>query len=160
MTKTPKQIVEAVRNAGIIGAGGGGFPTYVKLDAKVDTIIANGSECEPLLESDKTLMKERASLIIEGMQLAMTATGAKRELLPSRVTTAMSSHPYQAFSRMTVRLQSTNSKTTIPRATNFSSSMMSPNALFLRGASPFTSALLSATFFHWHRLPMPFMANR
>ncbi len=81
MTKSPKQIVDAVRNAGIIGAGGGGFPTYVKLDAKVDTIIANGSECEPLLESDKTLMKERASLIVEGMELAMTATGAKKGII-------------------------------------------------------------------------------
>lgn len=76
MSKTPKQIVDAVRRGGVIGAGGGGFPAYVKLQAKVDTVIANGSECEPLLATDKTLMKERPDLIVEGMQFAMTATGA------------------------------------------------------------------------------------
>ena len=71
------EIFEAVRKAGITGAGGGGFPTHVKLDAKVDTLIANGSECEPLLVSDKTLLKEKAGKVIDGMKYAMTATGAK-----------------------------------------------------------------------------------
>lgn len=81
MSKTPKQIVEAVKSAGIIGAGGGGFPAYVKLGAQVDTVIANGSECEPLLATDKTLMKERPDLIIDGLKLAMTATGASKGII-------------------------------------------------------------------------------
>lgn len=75
--KTPKEIIQAVQMAGVIGAGGGGFPTHIKLDAKVDTVIANGSECEPLLGSDKTLLKEKPHLVIEGMKYAMAATGAK-----------------------------------------------------------------------------------
>jgi Na+-translocating ferredoxin:NAD+ oxidoreductase RnfC subunit len=77
MNNTPKEIIEAVRAAGVIGAGGGGFPTHVKLNAQVDTVIANGSECEPLLNSDKTLLRERPDLVLEGMRYAMAATGAK-----------------------------------------------------------------------------------
>ena len=42
-------MVEKVREAGVVGAGGAGFPAYVKYDAAVDTLIANGAECEPLL---------------------------------------------------------------------------------------------------------------
>jgi Na+-translocating ferredoxin:NAD+ oxidoreductase RnfC subunit len=75
--KTAQEIVEAVQKAGVIGAGGGGFPTHIKLNAKVDTLIANGSECEPLLASDKTLLKEKPHLVIEGMKYAVAATGAK-----------------------------------------------------------------------------------
>jgi len=77
MNKTPGDIIAAVQQAGVIGAGGGGFPAYIKLKSQVDTLIANGSECEPLLTSDKTLLKEKAHLVIEGMQYAMRTTGAK-----------------------------------------------------------------------------------
>ena len=66
--KTPKQIIDAVQRAGVTGAGGGGFPAHIKLDAKVDTVIANGSECEPLLASDKTLMLEKPGLVINGIK--------------------------------------------------------------------------------------------
>ncbi|MFA6409049.1 MAG: 4Fe-4S dicluster domain-containing protein [Gammaproteobacteria bacterium] len=75
------QIVNAVRNAGVIGAGGGGFPTYIKLQAKVNTVIANGSECEPLLTSDCSMMEKHADWLIEGMKLAMIATGAKEGVI-------------------------------------------------------------------------------
>lgn len=78
MTLTPIEIRHAVQMAGIVGAGGGGFPTYLKLDTEVDTVIANGSECEPLLSSDKTLLKENAGLVIRGLQYVMTATQAKK----------------------------------------------------------------------------------
>ena len=81
MHKTPEQIVNAVKNAGVIGAGGGGFPAFIKLSAKVDTIIANGSECEPLLNTDKTFMKQKPELIIEGIKYAMSATGAKEGII-------------------------------------------------------------------------------
>lgn len=81
MPKTAEQIVQAVKNAGIIGAGGGGFPTHAKLQAKVDTVIANGSECEPLLASDRTMMVQKSELLIEGMQYAMRATSAKQGII-------------------------------------------------------------------------------
>lgn len=79
--KSQIQIIELVRNAGVVGAGGGGFPTHIKLQAKVDTVIANGSECEPLLASDKTMMLQHADLLIAGLQLAMQATGAKSGII-------------------------------------------------------------------------------
>ena len=79
--KDQAQIVNAVREAGVIGAGGGGFPTHVKLQAKVYTIIANGSECEPLLSSDQKMMVEKPELLIEGLQIAMAATGAKEAFI-------------------------------------------------------------------------------
>ncbi len=81
MTTSPAQIVQKVKSAGIIGAGGGGFPTYVKLQAKVDTIIANGSECEPLLSSDFSMMKRRPDWLVEGVKIAMQATGAKNGII-------------------------------------------------------------------------------
>lgn len=76
LAETPDQIRAAVRAAGVVGAGGAGFPTYVKLNAKVDTVIANGSECEPLLHSDKTLMRQHPELVVEGMKIVMKTTGA------------------------------------------------------------------------------------
>ena len=76
-----EQIIDSVREAGIIGCGGAGFPAYVKLQAKVDIVLANGSECEPLLNTDKTLMRERPDLVVEGIQYAMQATGAKKGII-------------------------------------------------------------------------------
>ena len=70
-------LVEKVRLAGVVGAGGGGFPTHVKLNAKVETVIANGAECEPLLHKDAVIMEENAPELVRGMELAMEATGAK-----------------------------------------------------------------------------------
>lgn len=70
-------IAEKVREAGVVGAGGGGFPTHVKLGAQAETVIANGAECEPLLHKDAVVMEESAAELVRGMQLAMEATGAK-----------------------------------------------------------------------------------
>jgi len=74
-------ILSAVKQAGVVGAGGGGFPTHVKLQAKADTVIANGSECEPLLATDKTFLKLKPHLVLEGLQIAMKATGAKQGII-------------------------------------------------------------------------------
>lgn len=76
-----KEIVQAVRAAGVVGAGGAGFPTHVKLSAQVDTVIANGAECDPLLQCDQRLMESRAVEIVRGVQLAMEATGATRGMV-------------------------------------------------------------------------------
>jgi Na+-translocating ferredoxin:NAD+ oxidoreductase RnfC subunit len=76
-----KDLVQAVRAAGVVGAGGAGFPTHVKLSSGVDTVIANGAECDPLLQCDQRLMESRAIEIVRGVQLAMEATGATRGIL-------------------------------------------------------------------------------
>ncbi len=71
-------VVEKVRAAGVVGAGGAGFPTHVKLDAKVERVLANGASCEPLLMSDPYLMEQEAEGILRGLLLVMEATGASR----------------------------------------------------------------------------------
>lgn len=77
----PANLVDAVRAAGVVGAGGAGFPTHVKLDAQVDTVIANGAECDPLLQCDQRLMERHAAEIVRGLELALAATGAERGIL-------------------------------------------------------------------------------
>lgn len=74
-------LAEIVRNAGVIGAGGAGFPTHVKLSAKVETYIANGAECEPLVHVDQHLMTLYPEKIVKGLQLGMEATGASRGII-------------------------------------------------------------------------------
>ena len=81
-----EQIVEKVRDAGVVGAGGAGFPTHVKIAAQVDTVIANGAECDPLLRSDQQLMANRAAEIIEGVRLVMRASGAERGIIIRKKT--------------------------------------------------------------------------
>jgi Na+-translocating ferredoxin:NAD+ oxidoreductase RnfC subunit len=74
-------LVEAVQAAGVVGAGGAGFPTHVKIAAKVDTVIANGAECDPLLQCDQRLMESRAREMVHGMRLVMEASGAARGIV-------------------------------------------------------------------------------
>lgn len=74
-------IVDKVRAAGVVGAGGAGFPTHVKLDAKVELVLCNGASCEPLLESDPILMETRPGDVVRGMALAMEAVGAPKGLI-------------------------------------------------------------------------------
>lgn len=57
-------LLEKIFNAGVVGAGGAGFPTHVKYNNKVDTLIINGVECEPLIGTDKYLMRNKPNEII------------------------------------------------------------------------------------------------
>lgn len=75
-TERKTVIVNLVKGAGIIGAGGAGFPTYVKLSASADIVIANGAECEPILETDRHLLLREANKVIGGLKLAMEAVSA------------------------------------------------------------------------------------
>ncbi|MBT3223447.1 MAG: hypothetical protein HN348_30615, partial [Proteobacteria bacterium] len=74
-------VVNIVRQAGIVGAGGAGFPTHVKVGAQVDTVIANGAECEPLLRGDKMLMLRHPEEVLDGLTILARATGATRVVL-------------------------------------------------------------------------------
>ncbi|MBW9452827.1 cobalamin reductase PduS [Citrobacter portucalensis] len=74
-------ISERVRAAGVVGAGGAGFPAHVKLQAQVDTFLVNAAECEPMLKVDQQLMAVQAERLIRGVQYAMTATGASAGII-------------------------------------------------------------------------------
>jgi Na+-translocating ferredoxin:NAD+ oxidoreductase RnfC subunit len=70
--------VEQIAVAGVVGAGGAGFPTHVKLSGKADTVVINAAECEPLLHKDKELILHRTEIVVEGLARAMQLVGATR----------------------------------------------------------------------------------
>jgi Na+-translocating ferredoxin:NAD+ oxidoreductase RnfC subunit len=72
---------EQIKNAGVVGAGGAGFPTHVKADSRVDTVIANGAECEPLIHKDFELMVNFPERVVHGVALLMESTGAKQGII-------------------------------------------------------------------------------
>ena len=80
---TPDEIIEIIKEAGIVGMGGAGFPTCVKLKpAKpVDTILLNGCECEPMLTADHRVLLEFADDIIYGLKAILKTTGAEKGLI-------------------------------------------------------------------------------
>lgn len=74
-------LVDTVKNAGIVGAGGAGFPTHVKLNAKSEYFIVNAAECEPLIETDKFLMRTRAADLIKGVDMIAQELGATKKYI-------------------------------------------------------------------------------
>ncbi|MFH0824883.1 MAG: electron transport complex subunit RsxC [Pseudomonadota bacterium] len=78
---TREQLLGKVKQAGIVGLGGAGFPTHVKLapppTAKVDTLVLNGAECEPYLTTDHRLMLEQAEQVVEGTRIILKILGLK-----------------------------------------------------------------------------------
>ncbi|MFA5576199.1 MAG: electron transport complex subunit RsxC [Tissierellaceae bacterium] len=79
---SPKEIIDIIKDAGITGMGGAGFPTHVKLspppEKKIDTIIINGAECEPFLTSDHRVMLEMPEKVVFGLKAIMKALGVER----------------------------------------------------------------------------------
>ena len=73
--------VQDIAEAGVVGAGGAGFPTHVKLSGKADSLLLNAAECEPLLHKDKEVLREFADVVIEGMDAGMKLVGAQRGIV-------------------------------------------------------------------------------
>ncbi len=84
-TATPAQIIDAIQQAGLVGLGGAGFPTHVKLrippDQYVDTLIINGVECEPYLTTDHRIMLECPADVLTGVGYLQKATAATRTII-------------------------------------------------------------------------------
>lgn len=74
-------ILDMVKEAGVTGAGGAGFPTHVKLNAQAEFILLNGAECEPLLRADQQIMAVHAEEVIRGLALGKEVTGAKKAII-------------------------------------------------------------------------------
>lgn len=81
-TLSGKEILEIIKESGIVGLGGATFPTHVKLspppDKNIDTIILNGAECEPYLTADHRLMLENPEDIVYGLKAMMKAVNVKK----------------------------------------------------------------------------------
>lgn len=71
-----KVILKKIQNNGVVGAGGAGFPTHVKLTGTAEIIIANGAECEPLLHKDKELLAADPQSVINGLLISAQLTSA------------------------------------------------------------------------------------
>jgi len=80
-----EQLLSRVKDAGIVGLGGAGFPTHVKLSppptAKVDTLVLNGAECEPYLTTDHRIMLEYPDRVLEGAKILMTILGIRQGVI-------------------------------------------------------------------------------
>jgi len=80
-----EELRQKVRDAGIIGAGGAGFPTHIKLspppDAKIDTLVLNGAECEPYITADHRVMVEHSEEVIVGAKIILKILGISRCLI-------------------------------------------------------------------------------
>ncbi len=81
----PGQLVEAIRDAGVVGLGGAAFPTHVKLsppkDAHIDTLLINGAECEPYLTTDHRSMVEFPERVHLGTRIMMRILGVSRAVI-------------------------------------------------------------------------------
>jgi len=84
-TLEAKEILDIINEAGIVGMGGAGFPTRVKLspppDKKIDVLILNGAECEPYLTSDHRLMLENPEDVVYGLRTVMKVLGLEKAFI-------------------------------------------------------------------------------
>ncbi|MGD8569834.1 MAG: electron transport complex subunit RsxC [Gammaproteobacteria bacterium] len=81
---TPQQLRDAVRDNGIVGLGGAGFPSYIKLKNdhhKIHTLILNGVECEPYITCDQMLMRDHPDEIIRGLQIMQRALEVQHAII-------------------------------------------------------------------------------
>jgi len=78
---TPEEIIEVVKNAGIVGMGGATFPTYAKIQSaigKATSLIINGAECEPFITADHRTMLESPASVVNGTKILLKALSLRR----------------------------------------------------------------------------------
>ncbi|MBN2431977.1 MAG: SLBB domain-containing protein [Acidobacteria bacterium] len=76
-----EHLLQTIAAAGVVGLGGAGFPTHLKLRPRVKTVIINGAECEPLLRCDALLLRHYAAEVMSGAAVVAEATGAGEVVL-------------------------------------------------------------------------------
>ena len=74
-------LIEKVQRAGVVGEGGAGFPTHIKLNASAEYLIINAAECEPLLQTDQFLMKEQSLSLVGGILMTKHQVGADKAVI-------------------------------------------------------------------------------
>ena len=106
-------ILDRIYDAGVVGCGGAGFPTHVKLNTEVEYFIVNAAECEPLLRTDRYTMKHRAGDIIE----AVDAIGD--QLKASKRVIAIKGHYHDEIACLEEAIASRNSGVKLHLLENF-----------------------------------------
>lgn len=102
-TMSREELLKAIQSTGMVGLGGAGFPTHVKLSIpegyRVDTLLVNGCECEPYLTTDHRVMLECPEALIRGIRIVLKALGAESAIIavednkPDAITTLRSHLP-------------------------------------------------------------------
>lgn len=82
------ELITAIKEAGVVGAGGAGFPSYAKIAEGADTLLVNGSECEPLLYTDYFLLKGELDAVLSGIRLVLGGAKIPRAFLCVKQHTA------------------------------------------------------------------------
>lgn len=77
----PTPSLETIESSGVVGAGGAGFPTHVKLKAKAEVAILNAAECEPLLHKDKEMLRAFPEQVLAGLAAAAQLVGAREAVV-------------------------------------------------------------------------------
>ena len=98
----PDDLLEQIRQSGIVGLGGAGFPTQVKLDKgprNIDLLVINGAECEPYIACDNRLLQERAAEVIEGIRIL------RHIIQPAACVIAIEDHMHAAGEALRTALQ-------------------------------------------------------
>jgi Na+-translocating ferredoxin:NAD+ oxidoreductase subunit C len=84
-TCTKEEALRRIREAGIVGMGGAGFPAHVKLspppNKKIDIVIANAAECEPYLTTDEAVITEKSGVLVKGLAIVMNILGVTRAII-------------------------------------------------------------------------------
>ncbi|MEZ5352377.1 MAG: 4Fe-4S dicluster domain-containing protein [Bryobacteraceae bacterium] len=91
------ELSNQLRECGVVGAGGAGFPAYVKAQSTAEFVIANGAECEPLIHKDAELMLHFPRTILAGMEMMMDSTGAKTGKFGIKTKNAESLHSLEQY---------------------------------------------------------------
>lgn len=73
--------IDAIKEAGVVGAGGAGFPSHVKFNTDAEYVIVNGAECEPLLQVDQQLMVYEAEKMVEALEHIVETTGSQKGII-------------------------------------------------------------------------------
>ncbi|RMJ02141.1 Electron transport complex protein RnfC [Marinobacter litoralis] len=106
-----EEVLHLIREAGIAGMGGAGFPTTIKLrpprDRKVETLILNGAECEPYITADDMTMREHAAEVVSGMQIMAWI------LRPSRCVIGIEDNKPEAIAALREAIQGTQIEVTV-----------------------------------------------
>ena len=91
------ELANIMRDGGIVGAGGAGFPSYAKLAEGADTLLVNGSECEPLLYTDLVILREELDTVLEGIKAILNGADIQSALLCIKEHTAKARSELEIF---------------------------------------------------------------
>ena len=84
---TKEEVINSMKNSGLVGLGGGGFPTFAKyIDKNAEVLIINGAECEPYLTSDYAVMSNYSLKFLKGVSYMQIASNAKRVVIAIKKT--------------------------------------------------------------------------